>query len=102
MAERANNPGNAVVVVRRPVKIPFDTEYDIADLVIQSNLAAGHEDGVIPVAEAQAEEAIVYCTIGPSSPEVAADVKSGPAKRRRHNRRRRLHGHLHISRICSD
>jgi hypothetical protein len=79
MAERAYNSGDAIVVVRRPVKIPFDTEYDIADLVIESGLAAAHKNGVIiSVAEVQAEEAVRYCGIGPSSADVAADVKGAP------------------------
>src|SRR6202030_352277 len=85
MTERAYNSGDAIIVVRRPVKIPFDTEYDIAGLVIKSDLAAAHEDSIISIAEVQAEEAVSYCGIGPSSAEVAADVNPRPAKDRRHH-----------------
>jgi hypothetical protein len=100
MAERAYNSGDAIIVVRRPVKIPFDTKYDIADLVIESDLAATHENAIISVAEVQAEEAIGYCGIGPSSAEVAADVKSGPGERRRHrDRGRRWRCRSHVGRL---
>jgi hypothetical protein len=92
MAERANNPRDAIVVVRRPVKIPFGAEYDIADLVIEPNLAAAYENAVISIAEVQAEEAIGYCSIGPSSAEIATDIKSTPAKYGWHRRRRFVSG----------
>jgi hypothetical protein len=100
VAERSDNCDGVIVVVHRPVEIPLDAEDDTTDLIIKPNLTAGHEDGTVAVVEVQAEVAVGDIGVGPGPAQIAADIEAGPAERRW--QRRRLQGHLHISRVCAD
>src|SRR5262249_17704957 len=88
----ANNSGARTVGVRNPVEVPFNAENEIAELIVESELASSDECAlVVSVAEAQAEETIGHITLDPSSTEIDAEVESSPTERRSHiDRRRRI------------
>src|SRR5262249_46622433 len=75
----ANNSGARTVGVRNPVEVPFNTENQIAELIVESELASSDECAlVVSVAEPQAEETIGHITLVPSSTQIDADVESSP------------------------
>src|SRR5262249_61363100 len=85
--------GAGVVVIRSPIDVPFKSENEIADLPVEPELASPDKYAVVvSVAEVHAQEGVGHVTIGPGSPNVAAEIKSGPSERRGCicTRRRRL------------
>src|SRR5262249_41017925 len=85
----ANNSGARTVGVRDPVEVPFNTENQITELIVESELASSDECAlVVSVAEPQAEETIGHITLVPSSTQIDADVESSPTERRSHIDRR--------------
>src|SRR5262249_42357887 len=75
----ANNSGARTVGVRNPVEVPFNTENQITELIVESELASSDECAlVVSVAEPQAEETIGHITLVPSSTQIDADVESSP------------------------
>src|ERR1700704_4317107 len=80
----ANNSVGRSVGVRNPVEVPFNTENEIAELIVESELASSDECPVVvyAVAQAQAEETVGHVTSAPGFTDVGAEVESSPTKRR--------------------
>ncbi len=62
-----------------PVEVPFRAENNVAELVVDPELAAANESAVVRVG-AEAEQAVVHASSCPGTSEVATDVEAGPAK----------------------
>ena len=60
------------------------SENEVADLPVEPELASSDEYAVVvSVAKVQAREGVAEVIVAPSSPNVAAEIKSGPSERRR-------------------
>ena len=82
----AGTATNRSIGVCNPVEVPFNTENEIAELIVESELASSDECPVIvyAVAQAQAEETVGHVTSTPGSTDVGAEVESSPTERRSH------------------
>src|SRR5262249_17558090 len=79
-----------IVIARNPVDVPFDAEDEVADLVIEADLASPNEPAVAAVGERQSTSDVGHVTMPPGSSDVGTDVEAGPAKghhHRHHGRR---------------
>src|SRR5262249_36129724 len=80
----ANNSGARTVGGRNAVEVPFNTENEIAELIVEHKLASSDECAlVVYISEAKAEESVVQISLAPGSTEVGADVEASPTERRR-------------------
>src|SRR5262249_24269720 len=72
--------------VCNPVEVPFNTENEISELIVVSELACSNECSVVvyAVAQAQAEETVGHVTSAPGSTDVGAEVESSPTEGRSH------------------
>src|SRR5262249_22228779 len=78
-SDRRNEYVTGVVVIRSPIDVPFKSENEVADLPVEPELASPDEDAVVVSGvEVRAQEGVGHVTIGPGSPNVAAEIKSGP------------------------
>ena len=97
-----NEYGSAVVVVRSPIDVPFNSENSVTDLPVVPDLASSDEYAVVVSgAEVRADESVGHVTICPGRANVAAKIKSGPTERRRRiyrgRRRIRSRPRVHVS-----
>jgi len=90
------------LVVATPIDVRFNAKDEIAELIVESELASSDECAlVVYIAEAQAEESVGQITLAPGSAEVGADVESSPTERLRQIdwRRNRTRIRRHVSGI---
>src|SRR6516162_8102376 len=82
----ANNSVGRSIGVCNPVEVPFNTENEISELIVVSELASSDECSVVvyAVAQAQAEETVGHVTSAPGSTDVGAEVESSPTEGRSH------------------
>jgi len=85
--------------------LALDTPYELADLIIEANLATSDQSAVIVpepvVVEANQPntvidqiEAVMAVSVDPGAADVAANVKAIPVVHDRSRRRWSLHGHV--------
>src|SRR5258708_5619159 len=80
----ANNSRTRTVGGCNPIDVRFNAKNEIAELIVESELASSDECAlVVYIAEAQAEESVGQITLAPGSAEVGADVESSPTERLR-------------------
>ena len=85
----ARNSVVRIAIVASPVKLRFNAENDVAELVVEPDLTSTDEHAVVTrVMEDQAEKVIGHVTLVPSATDVAAYVETSPTERRRHIGRR--------------
>src|SRR5207237_1630711 len=80
------HPVARIVVVSRPVKVPFNPENDVVELGVVPKLAASDKYAVASVVELEAEEAVTHLTMKPSAPDVAAQIEARPTTNWRRRR----------------
>src|SRR5262245_34344996 len=98
----ANNSRARTVGGRNATEVRFNAKNEIAELIVESELASSDECAlVVYIAEAQTEESVGQITFAPGSAKVGADVESSPSERRRQIdwRRDRTRIRRHISGI---
>src|SRR5262245_66583167 len=88
----ANNSRARTVGGRNAIEVRFNAKNEIAELIVESELASSDECAlVVYIAEVQAEESVGQITLAPGSAEVGADVESSQTEWRSHvDRRRRI------------
>jgi hypothetical protein len=85
--------------------LALDAPYELANLVIEANLAAGDQSAVVlpepivveankPNAVIDPIESVVAISVDPGAADVAANVKAIPVVHDRSRRRGRLHRHV--------
>jgi len=80
----ANNSRARTVGGRNAIEVRFNAKNEIAELIVESELASSDECAlVVYIAEAQAEESVGQITFAPGSAKVGADVESSPTERGR-------------------
>ena len=77
----ANNSRTRTVGGCNPIDVRFNAKDEIAELIVESELASCDECAlVVYIVEAQAEESVGQITLAPGSAEVGADVESSPTE----------------------
>src|SRR6478672_9692850 len=80
-SEARNKTAIAGRVERCPVEVPFGAENNVAELVVDPELAAANESTAVGTG-AKAKQAVVHASSCPGTSEVAANVEAGPVSDR--------------------
>jgi hypothetical protein len=89
-----NKDSIVVIVVGRPVEVPFAADDELADLIIAADLPAADEYAVVAVVEVRQEDAVRPAVVGPGTANVGADVEPGPTEHGHRRWRRGLDGKI--------
>src|SRR5207253_9481092 len=74
----ANNSVGRSIGACNPVEVPFNSENEISELIVVSELASSDECSVVvyAVAQAEAEETVGHVTSAPRSEEHTSELQS--------------------------